>query len=118
MTNYELLKKPGMLAAFFNNKFNGFPCGWCGMRSFEECDCVDRSTGCGFDWEEKFKTANRYSLKRMAKEIDRAISGACDICPVMDMCLDDGDCVDTITEWLVQDNFMYDICMSENGRKK
>lgn len=84
------------------------------MRSFEECDCVDRSTGCGFDWDEKFKTANRYSLNRMAKEIDRAISGACDICPVMDTCLEDGGrCVDTITEWLVQDNFMYDLCMSK-----
>ena len=114
MTNYEVLKQPGMLAAFFNSKFNGFPCGWCGMRSFEECNCVDRSTGCGFDWEEKFKTANRYSLNRMAKEIDRAISGACDICPVMDTCLEDGGrCVDTITEWLVQDNFMYDLCMSK-----
>lgn len=88
------------------------------MRSFEECDCVDRSTGCGFDWDEKFKMANRYSLNRMAKEIDRAISGACDICPVMDTCLEDGDCVDTITEWLVQDNFMYNIYMTkEDGQE-
>lgn len=114
MTNYELLKRPGMLAEFFNRKFNELPCEWCGMRSLEECDCSDRSTGCGVDWEEKFKTANRYSLKRMAKEIDRAISGACDICPAMDMCFADGDrCIDTITEWLLQDNCMYDIMIEK-----
>lgn len=102
MTSYEVLKQPGTLAAMFEKFYYGYPCGWCCMKTFEECDGTDRYGGCEFDWEEHFRNAGEYSPERMAKEINHAVGGDCEICPAVHMCINAGErCDDTIINWLI-----------------